>query len=301
LALNYSSRYAAFFCFFCLIFGFFYDIISNYIFICLNGAFFMKKFSFPLIIFPILFLLSGCEDFGAGEWIDSRVDSGVARVQEGIQSTIIMIAVIIVLIIGFIVAAVLVSKIMKYKHERDMRDRRSSENPPQNIQTPSYSPPTKGDSPVAPPAVPVAPVAPVTPVAPVASAVPAVSVAPSVPFTPPPAAPAYVPPAVGSAALPHGIRGEKGQFSGKEFPVDRRLVFGRNPKVANIIFGANVQGVSSAHCEIKKTPSGLFLTDIGSSHGTFLNGVRLTPGTPSPLKVGDCFFLGTADNMFMIT
>ena len=47
------------------------------------------------------------------------------------------------------------------------------------------------------------------------------------------------------------------------------------------------KGVSRRHAKITRKGSDLFLEDLGSVNGTFLNGKRLTPYLPHPLKDND--------------
>jgi len=49
-------------------------------------------------------------------------------------------------------------------------------------------------------------------------------------------------------------------------------------------------GISNRHAEIRRTPDGFMLVDVGSRNGTFLNGERVTRAS---LKVGDKIALGT--------
>jgi pSer/pThr/pTyr-binding forkhead associated (FHA) protein len=120
-----------------------------------------------------------------------------------------------------------------------------------------------------------------------------------------PTAPQYVQPTAPrpvtpQPAIPKNISGVSGQYGGKTIPINGKMVLGRNPKAANLIFDAKSPGVSSIHCEIKKTADGLYLTDIGSSNGTFLNGNRIPNGVPQKLKSGDNFFLGSPNNAFTV-
>ncbi|NCN40824.1 FHA domain-containing protein [bacterium] len=46
--------------------------------------------------------------------------------------------------------------------------------------------------------------------------------------------------------------------------------------------------VSRKHFELSRSPEGFFVTDLGSSNGTSLNGTKLAPHEPSRLISGDC-------------
>ncbi|MBI3449369.1 MAG: sigma 54-interacting transcriptional regulator [Acidobacteria bacterium] len=51
------------------------------------------------------------------------------------------------------------------------------------------------------------------------------------------------------------------------------------------------RGVSESHAEIRNEPSGLFVRDLGSTNGVFVNGARIREGRVQP---GDEILLGTA-------
>jgi hypothetical protein len=53
--------------------------------------------------------------------------------------------------------------------------------------------------------------------------------------------------------------------------------------------------VSSRHARLEAQPGVLTVTDIGSSNGTFVNGVRLQPYAPAPLRAGDHLQLGQSE------
>lgn len=51
--------------------------------------------------------------------------------------------------------------------------------------------------------------------------------------------------------------------------------------------------VSGKHCELRKTQEGWFLRDLGSTNGTFVNGVRLTPHQLVPVRPSDQILLAS--------
>lgn len=57
--------------------------------------------------------------------------------------------------------------------------------------------------------------------------------------------------------------------------------------------GGYEHGVSRVHAAVRVAPDGVFLIDLQSSNGTFLNGLRLRPHTPHPLRHQDKILLGT--------
>ena len=56
---------------------------------------------------------------------------------------------------------------------------------------------------------------------------------------------------------------------------------------------AQQHGVSRQHCLIERRASGLTVSDLGSTNGTFLNERRLEQHRPYALVHGDCLILGT--------
>src|SRR5512140_2415118 len=57
-------------------------------------------------------------------------------------------------------------------------------------------------------------------------------------------------------------------------------------------FQAYTRGVSRLHAVLKREASHVFLMDLGSSNGTFVNGKRLTPNVDHSLSNGDVVALG---------
>jgi hypothetical protein len=57
-------------------------------------------------------------------------------------------------------------------------------------------------------------------------------------------------------------------------------------------FGGYEKGVSRVHASIQRVRGSLVLVDLGSTHGTFLNGQRLSPHQQNMLLEGDEIRLG---------
>jgi hypothetical protein len=65
------------------------------------------------------------------------------------------------------------------------------------------------------------------------------------------------------------------------------------PDVDLTHFDAYRQGVSRLHATLKISPEGyITLTDLGSSNGTRVNGAKVPPHTPHPIRHGDIIALG---------
>lgn len=110
-------------------------------------------------------------------------------------------------------------------------------------------------------------------------------------------------PAVPAIGAVGGLRLQclSGSFAGRRFPIEKQVRIGRDPARNDLVYPANAPGVSGAHCVVKAEGGQLWLTDLGSSHGTYLNGRKLAANQASPLNVGDRFWLGSENEMFQIT
>jgi len=64
------------------------------------------------------------------------------------------------------------------------------------------------------------------------------------------------------------------------------------PDVDLTDFNAYANGVSRLHCVIKKEDSKTYVMDLGSSNGTYRNGVRLSVHVETPINHGDVLSLG---------
>lgn len=54
------------------------------------------------------------------------------------------------------------------------------------------------------------------------------------------------------------------------------------------------QEVSRRHCQLVLRPDGVYLEDLGSSNGTFLDGIRVPPNTPTYAHPGATLSVGPA-------
>lgn len=83
------------------------------------------------------------------------------------------------------------------------------------------------------------------------------------------------------------------------FPIENRITFGRDPALCNVVFPAGTVGVSRRHCVMERHLNELFLMDLNSSAGTFLqNGQRLQPN--QWVKITNGFYLGSPNVMFSV-
>jgi hypothetical protein len=79
----------------------------------------------------------------------------------------------------------------------------------------------------------------------------------------------------------------------------KEILLGRlDPSTANYpdvdltVDGGLENGVSRRHAKITCRPKDIVIEDLGSVNGTFLNGKRLTPYLPQPLRSGDQLHVG---------
>lgn len=80
-----------------------------------------------------------------------------------------------------------------------------------------------------------------------------------------------------------------------------RMTFGRGDG-NKVQFPADDKGVSSNHCVLYHENGKLYLMDVGSTNGTFLNDKeRLQPNVPYRIRKGTAFYLTNRKNTFVVT
>ena len=95
------------------------------------------------------------------------------------------------------------------------------------------------------------------------------------------------------------LTGVKGSFTGMNIPFHSfPASMGRDTSVCKVQFAPNTKGVSRVHCTISFS-SGVFSVLDTSTYGTFLNGNKLAPNTPTKLHNGD--MLACAGETFRVT
>jgi pSer/pThr/pTyr-binding forkhead associated (FHA) protein len=84
------------------------------------------------------------------------------------------------------------------------------------------------------------------------------------------------------AALPkYVLRGVSGAAFGKTYPIASAQIIGRHHECDIAIAS---EEISRRHAQVKPTPDGVLVEDLGSSNGTYINGQRVQSGM---LKNGD--------------
>lgn len=92
-----------------------------------------------------------------------------------------------------------------------------------------------------------------------------------------------------------------GAFAGKRFSLDNSVRIGRDPSKNDLVFPQNTQGVSGVHCVLMVDNSTVWLKDLGSTYGTYIaGGRRLAANESVQLRIGDRFWLGSENEVFVI-
>ena len=82
-----------------------------------------------------------------------------------------------------------------------------------------------------------------------------------------------------------------GIYAGRRFPIKGVVKLGRLKDHNDLIFPDGI-GVSGMHCQLKEENDTVYLIDLNSRNGTWVNGEKLQPGEPRELKEGDSFCIG---------
>lgn len=96
------------------------------------------------------------------------------------------------------------------------------------------------------------------------------------------------------------LQGTAGQYAGKRFALQNAIRLGRDPEKNDLVFDADAKGISGVHCLLTVQDDGVWLTDLGSSYGTFVGGQKLPPNQPVRLQYGQQFTLGSDAQAFQI-
>lgn len=95
--------------------------------------------------------------------------------------------------------------------------------------------------------------------------------------------------------------GETGLFAGRQFAVGEVLNLGTDPMKNQLVYPGNLETVSPCHCRVFPVEGKLYLVDLGSENGTWLeNGQRLTPHQTVQLQPGQRFYLGSREQGFSV-
>lgn len=105
--------------------------------------------------------------------------------------------------------------------------------------------------------------------------------------------------AVGTAMIT--VMGISGVHKGKKFTLKESLTFGRDYKKCDVVFPTDTEGVSGKHCMLTWSGGKIYIRDMGSSYGTYINsGLRIDRDIDMPINVGDTFSLGSEKEKFVV-
>lgn len=93
-----------------------------------------------------------------------------------------------------------------------------------------------------------------------------------------------------------GVCGEHGE---KVLPLETTILFGEASE-CNLVYRALGSGISDTHCIVSLQAGIIYITDLGSKNGTYVNGKRLVPYEDFELVLGDEFYLADPKNKFFV-
>ena len=99
------------------------------------------------------------------------------------------------------------------------------------------------------------------------------------------------------------LRCVSGELAGHSYRIGKGLTFtiGRGSK-NNIQFADDSKGVSRVHCNVFFDGTNAYVTDLASTHGTFLaDGRRMQPNLKYSFNSGESFYIASAKNTFTVT
>ena len=97
------------------------------------------------------------------------------------------------------------------------------------------------------------------------------------------------------------LRGIGGHFNDIKFPLEGKIIFGRDSAQCSAVYPKEVKGISRLHCSVEIKNGKVLLMDLGSTYGTFLSdGTKLEPNKPYYLNYGQSFYLVDPANTFRI-
>jgi hypothetical protein len=96
------------------------------------------------------------------------------------------------------------------------------------------------------------------------------------------------------------LQSVRGTFGRKRFALEGHVVVGVDPSQCNLVYPKGTRGISRKHLELLVQNGNVYIEDLGSTYGTFLNGRKLEPHQWMMLHKGDSFWLATESECFVI-
>ena len=95
------------------------------------------------------------------------------------------------------------------------------------------------------------------------------------------------------------LEGLSGMYQGQRIPLQNSLLIGRSAS-CNLIYPAEIQGISRQHCEFFTNGNQLMVRDLGSTNGTYVNGNHRIGIQATTLYPGDRVFIGSGKQCFAV-
>ncbi|MCC8028209.1 MAG: PrsW family intramembrane metalloprotease [Lachnospiraceae bacterium] len=108
------------------------------------------------------------------------------------------------------------------------------------------------------------------------------------------------PPAPAAYTAPLRIQGVSGYFASRRFALEGCVRIGRETDMNQLVYPAGTAGVSKNHCEVMVKNGRVYIRDLGSTYGTFVDGKRLQPNQVCEIGVGARVCIGSAREEFRI-
>lgn len=96
------------------------------------------------------------------------------------------------------------------------------------------------------------------------------------------------------------ILGTSGFFSGKQFSIKSSDVVIGSDNAAKLCYPFGTENISAQHAKLALRNGYLYLGDLGSVAGTYLNGKKLNPHQGQLLHTGDVFWIGSQREAFKV-
>lgn len=96
------------------------------------------------------------------------------------------------------------------------------------------------------------------------------------------------------------LEGIRGRFTGSKIFVNGPVCFGTDQKNGGVVYPVGSPGIGGFHMRVWVEDGILYAVDAGSRAGSFLNGVRMTPGLVYRLDVGMYLAMG-AKEVFLVS
>ncbi|NBH14928.1 FHA domain-containing protein [Lachnospiraceae bacterium] len=96
------------------------------------------------------------------------------------------------------------------------------------------------------------------------------------------------------------LQAVSGVFAGKRYAISSRVRIGRDASRNELVYPQGTPGISGAHCELSFRNGQVYIRDLGSTYGTFVDGKKIEPNHQVPLRLGESFYMGQPSERFII-